>query len=364
MKIARIIEVLESAAPPSLQESYDNAGLLIGSPDDEVNSALITLDVTEEVVNEAFAAGCGLIIAHHPLIFKGIKKIGNRNPVERMVSACIRNNIAVYAIHTNLDNVLNGVNKVICEKIGLRNLSVLEPKSQQLRKLVTFCPKAHEEKVREAIFNAGAGHIGNYDSCSFNLNGEGTFRGLEGANPFVGEVNKIHFENEVRIETIFPVYQQQQILKALLSAHSYEEVAYDIYNLENEYNKVGAGMLGTLEFPEPTHQFLERLKSIFGVKCLRHTRIISDNVQKIAVCGGSGSFLINSAIRRNADIFITGDVKYHDFFEADGKILIADIGHFESEQFTTELIRDILSEKFPNFAARISKVNTNPVFYL
>lgn len=364
MKIAWIIEALEAVAPPSLQESYDNAGLLIGSPDDEVNSALITLDVTEDVVSEAIGSSCGLIIAHHPLIFKGIKKIGNRNPVERMVTACIRNNIAVYAIHTNLDNVPDGVNKVICDKIGVKNQSILEPKMEQLRKLVTFCPTDHAEKIRQSIFDAGAGHIGNYDSCSFNIDGQGTFRGLEGANPFVGEAYRIHFENEVRIETIFPVFKERQILKALLSAHPYEEVAYDVYSLENEYNKVGAGMFGVLESPEPTHNFLERLKSIFDVKCLRHTRIISDTVQRIAVCGGSGSFLINRAIARNADVFITGDIKYHDFFDADGKILIADIGHFESEQFTTELIRDVLSEKFPTFAARISKINTNPVFYL
>lgn len=364
MKISEIATALENFAPLNLQESYDNAGLIIGSPADEVNGAIIALDVTEEVIDEAIQQNCNLIIAHHPLIFKGIKKIGSKHPVERMVTRCIKNDLAVYAAHTNLDNVEFGVNKMICDKIGLTQTSILAPKSQLLRKLVAFCPEDHARKVREAMFAAGAGHIGNYDNCSFNSTGQGSFRALEGAKPFVGNLNSIHFEKEVRIETVFPVYRQAETLKALTLSHPYEEVAYDIYPIENEFNKVGAGMIGNLDQPVKTIDFLNNLKELFGVKCLRHTRIISEKVQSVAVCGGSGSFLTGAAIARQADIFITGDVKYHEFFDADGKILIADIGHFESEQFTTEVIKNILSEKFPTFAARISMVNTNPVFYL
>lgn len=364
MKISDIAGALESFAPLYLQESYDNAGLIIGSPSDDVTSAIIALDVTEEVIDEAVEQNCKLIIAHHPLIFKGIKKIGTKHPVERMITRCIKNGIAIYAVHTNLDNVHHGVNKMICDKIRLTATSILAPKAQLLRKLVTFCPDEHAQKVRESLFETGAGHIGNYDSCSFNTSGQGTFRALDGASPFVGNLNSLHFENEIRIEMIFPVYRQPEILNALFSSHPYEEVAYDIYTLENEYKQVGAGMIGKLPEPAKTIDFLTNLKEIFDAKCVRHTRILTDMVQTIAVCGGSGSFLTGQAFARQADVFITGDVKYHEFFDADGKILLADIGHFESEQFTTEVIKNVLLKKFPTFAARITQVKTNPVFYL
>jgi dinuclear metal center YbgI/SA1388 family protein len=364
MKIIEITKALESFAPLFLQESYDNAGLIIGDPETEIDNALISLDVTDEVIEEAISMKCGLVISHHPLIFKGLKRLNANSPIERMVTKCIKHDIAVYAAHTNLDNVQQGVNKIICEKIGLENVRVLEPKAGLLRKLVTFCPDEHAQKVLSAIFEAGAGHIGNYDSCSFNVSGKGSFRALEDANPFVGNVNAMHFENEQRIETIFPVYLQNKILNALFAAHPYEEVAYDVYPLENDFNKTGAGMIGKLPSAEPAADFLLRMKHVFDVQCLRHTRLTKDNVQTVAVCGGSGSFLTGKAIAAGADVFVTGDVKYHEFFDADGKILLADLGHYESEQFTCELIKSILLEKFPNFAALISAVNTNPVSYL
>lgn len=364
MKIVELTKTLESFAPLFLQESYDNSGLLIGDPETKVSRALICLDVTDEVIEEAITKKCGLIISHHPLIFKGLKRLTGNSPIERMVTRCIKHDIAVYAAHTNLDNVQQGVNKIICEKIGLEDVKVLDPKAGLLRKLVTFCPDDHAQKVLSAIFKAGAGHIGNYDSCSFNLSGKGSFRALEGANPFVGNVNTMHFENEQRIETIFPVYLQNKILKALFAAHPYEEVAYDVYPLENDFDKTGAGMIGKLKSAEPAADFLLRLKHAFDVKCLRHTRLTKDKLQTVAVCGGSGSFLTGKAIAAGADVFVTGDVKYHEFFDADGKILLADLGHYESEQFTCELIKSVLLKKFPNFAALISMVNTNPVSYL
>lgn len=364
MKILELTKTLESFAPLFLQESYDNSGLLIGDPETEVSRALICLDVTDEVIEEAITKKCGLIISHHPLIFKGLKRLTGNSPIERMVTRCIKHDIAVYAAHTNLDNVQQGVNKIICEKIGLEDVKVLDPKAGLLRKLVTFCPDDHAQKVLSAIFKAGAGHIGNYDSCSFNLSGKGSFRALEGANPFVGNMNTMHFENEQRIETIFPVYLQNKILKALFAAHPYEEVAYDVYPLENDFDKTGAGMIGKLKSAEPAADFLLRIKHAFDVKCLRHTRLTKDKLQTVAVCGGSGSFLTGKAIAAGADVFVTGDVKYHEFFDADGKILLADLGHYESEQFTCELIKSVLLKKFPNFAALISMVNTNPVSYL
>ncbi len=364
MTIKELTSKIEEFAPLALQEGYDNAGLIIGEPETTITGALITVDVTEEVIAEAIQKKCNLIIAHHPLIFSGIKKLNNKNPVERMVTSSIKNNIAIYAAHTNLDNVAQGVNAAIAEKLGLVNTSILAPIENLLKKLVTFCPMDHAQQVRDAIFNAGAGHIGNYDSCSFNTSGEGTFRAMEGAAPFVGEVKKLHFEKEVRIETIFPEYLKSKVIAVLLQAHPYEEVAYDIYPVENQFGNVGAGMIGELEVEENTRDFLTRIKQIFKTGCVRHTKIINEKLFRVAVCGGSGSFLVQNAIAAGADIFITGDMKYHEFFDAGNKIVIADVGHYESEQFSKELLMNIINKKSSTFAARISEVNTNPISYL
>ena len=364
MTIKELTSKIEEFAPLALQEGYDNAGLIIGEPETTITGALITVDVTEEVIAEAIQKKCNLIIAHHPLIFSGIKKLNNKNPVERMVTSSIKNNIAIYAAHTNLDNVAQGVNAAIAKKLGLVNTSILAPKENLLKKLVTFCPVGHALQVRNAVFGAGAGHIGNYDSCSFNTSGEGTFRAMEGADPFVGEVKKLHFEKEVRIETIFPGYQKNKVIAALIQAHPYEGVAYDIYPVENQFGNVGAGMIGELKVEENTMGFLLRIKQIFKTGCVKHTKIINEKLSKVAVCGGSGSFLVQDAIAAGADIFITGDMKYHEFFDAGNKIVIADVGHYESEQFSKELLMNIINKKSPTFAARISETNTNPISYL
>ena len=364
MKLKNIITKLEEFAHPALQESYDNPGLLIGDRDQEISGVLITLDVTEAVLEEAAQKSCNLIVAHHPVIFKGLKSITGKNFVERIVKIAIKNDIAIYAIHTNLDNVKHGVNGNLAQKLGLTNTRILAPQKEMLRKLATFCPTEHADAVREAMFSAGAGHIGNYDSCSFNAEGKGTFRGSEDTNPFVGEKGKLHFEQEIRIEIIYPVYLENKIISSMIQAHPYEEVAYDIYPLANEFAETGAGMIGELDKPIDPLQFLEFVKSLTGTPCIRHSEIIKKPVQKIAVCGGAGSFLIGDAIRAGADMFITGDVKYHDFFEADGKLIIADIGHYESEQFAKDLILSILIENFSNFAVLISETRTNSVNYL
>ena len=364
MIIREIITYLESVAPPAYQESYDNAGLIIGDPEMIITSAMITLDVTEAVIDEAIEAGCELIIAHHPILFKGVKRLNGNTYVERCVIKAIKNDIAIYAAHTNLDSVIGGVNARICEKIGLTNLSILAPAKDQLLKLVTFVPDDHLDKVREALFNAGAGAIGNYDKCSFGTSGTGTFRGGEDSNPYVGEVGKLHFENETRLETIIPRHLKNNVLNILLKTHPYEEVAYDIYPLENTLQQVGSGMIGELPGAEHEIDFLSRLLQIFGCKSIRHTYLLGNSVKKVAVCGGSGSFLLSAAIKAGADVFVTADMKYHEFFDAEEKIVIADIGHYESEQFTRELFYEILIKKFPNFALRLSEVKTNPVLYL
>lgn len=361
MKIKDITDYLEDLAPLSLQESYDNSGLLIGLYETIVNKVLITLDVTEEVIDEAITEKCELIIAHHPLIFKGIKRLNSNNLTERLVVKLIKADIAVYAIHTNLDNVKPGVNEMLASKLGLTNTKILVPQTGNLQKLVIFCPVAHADKVREAMFEAGAGHIGNYDSCSYNLDGKGTFRALEGADPFVGEKGKLHFENEVRIESIAPKFKMKKIIQEMVEAHPYEEVAYDIYPLENVNLNTGAGMIGELEIESDAKDFLGYVKKTLGTKAIKFSPLIKRKVKKIAVCGGSGAFLISAAHGAGADVFITGDVKYHDFFEFHGQMTIVDAGHYETEQFTKELICSKLKEKFPTFALLISKINTNPV---
>ncbi|MCW3788262.1 Nif3-like dinuclear metal center hexameric protein [Plebeiibacterium sediminum] len=364
MQIKQITQILEEFAPPALQESYDNAGLIIGNNNDEVSGVLITLDVTEEVIDEAIELGYNMIVSHHPVVMGGIKRFNGNNYVERCVIKAIQNKIAIYSSHTNADSVINGVNGKICEKLGLTNCKILDPKNGNLLKLVTFVPDDHAEVVRNAIFNAGAGHIGNYDSCSFNATGEGTFRANEGANPFVGEVGELHIEKEIRVETIFPSYLKGKVVNALIQSHPYEEVAYDIYPLSNQWLEAGSGMYGELESPEDEMSFLKRVKEIFGCGSLKFTNILNKPIKKVAVCGGSGSFLLGKAKAVGADIFITGDFKYHQFFDAENEIIIADIGHFESEQFTKEVFFEILTKKIPNFAVRLSKVNTNPIKYL
>ena len=363
VKIKEIANCFETTAPSALQQSSDNTGLLVGDPDAEVDSALITLDVTVEVVEEAIQHKCGLIISHHPLIYSGLKKLTGRNNTERAVIKAIKNDVAVYAAHTNIDSAKGGVSAKICEKLGLINTRVLQPVSGQLKKLVTFIPFDAAEKVREAVFAAGAGHIGNYDWCGYNIEGTGSFRGDALTNPFVGERGKVHFEKEIRFETIFPGWLQSGIVQALLAAHPYEEVAYDIYPLENQLENAGMGMVGELPLPVNEQEFLNTLKTVFGCGCIKHTALKGENVSKVAVCGGAGSSMLKEALKAKADFFVSADFKYHQFFDAEGKIVIADIGHFESEQFTKELFYEVLVKNFPKFAVRISEVNTNPVFY-
>jgi dinuclear metal center YbgI/SA1388 family protein len=364
LKIKDILTEIEKFAPLPLQENYDNSGLIIGNADNSFTGALLTIDVTEPVIEEAVQKGVNLIIAHHPIIFTAKKKITGQNFIERTIIQAIKNDIAIYAAHTNLDNLLDGVNRKIGEKLNLKNCRILDPLKNQLKKLVTFIPLSHADQVRMAIFEAGAGHIGNYDSCSYNIQGKGSFRALEGSNPFTGKPGQVHFEDETRFETIFPAVLQNKVIQALAQSHPYEEVAYDIYPLENEYRKFGAGMIGELDKPVPEIDFLNQLKTIFHTKVIKHTPLLGKNISKIAFCGGSGSFLLEKAIRQNADIFISSDFKYHQYFDAENKIIIADIGHYESEQFTKELFYDILIKKISNFALYFSEVNTNPVHYL
>lgn len=364
MKLSELTAYLESLAPLAYQEDYDNCGLIVGYPDMEITQALVSLDCTEGVVDEAIASGCQVIISHHPIVFKGLKKFNGKTYVERVVQKAIKNDIAIYAIHTNLDHIATGVNARICETLGLTNYRILAPKTSLLKKLVTFVPVSHAEAVRIALFRAGAGHIGNYSDCSFNTEGTGTFKAGENTQPFVGEIDKVQYEPETRIETIYPVNLESKVLKALFTEHPYEEVAYDLYPVTNPYGNVGSGMVGELTEPMDETSFLQMVKHKMKADVIRYTNLRNKPVKTVAVCGGSGSFLLKQAIGAGADVFITADFKYHEFFDAEEKLVIADIGHFESEQFTQNLLVEIINKKFVNFAVRLTGVSTNPIKYL
>jgi len=359
-----VISYLESVAPPSYQESYDNAQLLVGNPTEKITGILCTLDVTEEVVTEAVNKGCNLIVAHHPIIFKGLKSLTGKNYVERTVIKAIQAQVAIYAIHTNLDHVIHGVNAKIAEKIGLKSLQILSPKKDVLTKLVTFAPQEDTERIINSLFAAGAGKIGNYKNCSFRVAGKGTFLPLENALPALGQVGKLEEVPENRIEVMFPTHLQGQIVATLKQTHPYEEVAYYLHQIVNENQEVGAGMFGELEVEMEEKNFFAHLKKQMNLQVVKHTRFLGKPIKKVALCGGAGIFLLGDAKRSGADIFITSDVKYHEFFDADGKLVLADIGHYESEFFTKELLMDILSQKFSNIALYLSNVVTNPISYL
>jgi dinuclear metal center YbgI/SA1388 family protein len=364
MHISDIVHHLESLAPPAYQEHYDNAGLLTGNGNTECTGVLTTLDATEEVIMEAVARGCNLIVAHHPIIFGGLKRLTGKNYVERAVIAAIKNDIAIYSIHTNLDNmVAGGVNGRIADKLGLEGRRVLLPRESTLRKLYCFVPVDHLEAVRSAILAVGAGHIGNYSECSYSVEGTGTFKGGEGSQPFVGHPGTRHMEKEARLEIVLPAHLSGPAIQAMIAAHPYEEVAYDLVSLANTYPGIGAGLTGELGEEMEERAFLEKLMGVFGVPVVRHTRLTGRPIKKVAVCGGAGSFLISNALSFGANIYITSDVKYHEFFDANDQLIVADIGHFESEQFTIDLLFDILREKFRNFAVLKSGVKTNPVEY-
>ncbi len=361
MKLNKIIECLEKWAPLSLQEEYDNTGLIIGNNQNEIKGVLVTLDCTEDVINEAIKKKCNLIISHHPLIFRPIKKITGSNYVERSILKAIENSIAIYSIHTNLDNIISGVNSKIAEKIELKNVKILNKKSNILSKIEFYVPKDYKENILKKLFKIGAGKIGNYDSCSFQVEGLGTFRPNNNASPFIGKNDKFQKSNEVKVELVFHNHLEKELIRCLKESHPYDEVAFYITKINNKSEMVGSGIIGNLKID--SNNLLKKLKNIFKTKIIKHTTLNKNKVSKIAICGGSGSILIDNAIKNGADVYITSDLKYHDFFEGDNKMLIVDIGHYESEQFTKELIFEYLNKKLVNIAIHLSKVNSNPIRY-
>jgi dinuclear metal center YbgI/SA1388 family protein len=363
MIIKHIIDTLEELAPLNYAEDFDNVGLLVGNANNKVSGILVTLDTLENVVDEAIAKKCNLIISFHPIIFGGLKKITGSNYVQRVVIKAIKNDIAIYSMHTALDNSNKGVNAKICEVLGLQNTSILIPQTGTIRKLTTYVPKENADALKTALFHAGAGNIGNYSNCSFTVDGSGSYQANEGANPHLGKIGETHYEDESQISITYGRANEQKILKALFNNHPYEEVAYELQTLENKNQNIGMGMVGILEKSMGEEEFFEFLKEKMHVSCIRHSDFLGKKIKKVAVLGGSGSFAISAAIAANADVFVTSDLKYHQFYEAEDKILLADIGHYETEQFTKNLLVDYLTKKIPNFAISLSESKTNPIKY-
>jgi dinuclear metal center YbgI/SA1388 family protein len=363
MTVKSVAQILEELAPLEHAEDFDNVGLLVGDSAMEISGILVTLDTLESVVDEAIAKDCNLIVSFHPIIFKGLKKITGKNYVERTVLKAIQNNIAVYAIHTALDNSSNGVNAKICEVLGLGDTQILIPKKDTIRKLTTYIPSAVADDLKEKLFKAGAGNIGNYSNCSFALEGTGSYKAGANSNPTIGEIGKTHFEKETMINVTYLKSSESNVLNALMKHHPYEEIAYEVYSLENQNQHIGMGMIGELKEAIPELSFLRHLKKTMGAQVVRHSVLRNKPVKKVAVLGGSGAFAIGAAKAAGADVFVTADVKYHQFYEAENKMVIADIGHFETEQFTKNLLVDYLTKKIPNFAIHLSESITNPIKY-
>lgn len=363
MIVKEVTNIIEELAPLAYAESFDNVGLLVGDSKMEVTGILVTLDTLENVVDEAISKKHNLIVSFHPIIFSGLKKLTGANYVERTVLKAIKHNIAIYSMHTALDNVPNGVNGKICEVLGLINTKILIPQKDTIKKLVTYVPETNANQLKEALFKAGAGNIGNYSNCSFSTEGNGSYQAGEKANPVKGEIGKTHFEKENQLHLTFSKSKEKSVLQALFNNHPYEEVAYEVTTLENTNQNIGMGMVGELEKTIDEHHFLQFLKEKMNVSCIRHSKLSGNQIKKIAVLGGSGSFAIGAAKAVNADVFITADLKYHQFYEAEGKIVLADIGHFETEQFTKNLLVDYLTKKIPNFATSLSESITNPIKY-
>lgn len=358
-----LIKYLEHWAPKSYQESYDNSGLICGNPKQNITGIIVSLDCIESTIEEAIKKDCNVVVAHHPIVFKGLKQFTGKNYIERTVIKAIKHDVAIYAIHTNLDSVETGVNKKFADQLNLVNTKILRPKLNQLVQLTTYVPNAGLDNLRNALFQVGLGEIGNYKECSFTSDGIGSFKPTANANPTIGSINERHYEGESKLELIFPAHLQNLAISTLKKHHPYEEVAFQLYSILNNNQTVGSGMIGELETEMATIDFLEFVKRSFNVGCIKHTKLISDTIKKVAICGGSGSFLLGDAKRQNADIFITGDFKYHEFFDAEDQIVIADIGHYESEYLTIDLIVDKIKEKSCNFAVYGSELNTNPVNY-
>ena len=363
MKIKEITNILSEWAPLTYAEEFDNVGLLVGNENATCQQAMITHDVSEEVVEEAILNKCELIICFHPIIFSGLKSITGKNYVEKTVIKAIENKIAIYAIHTALDNHRYGISYQLGKTLGLVNQQILIPKTDTLLHLNTYVPGDHKETVLAALHAAGAGELGNYSETSFSVTGQGSYKGNELSQPAIGEKNKSTTTTEEKLSLIVPQHSKNKVIKALMDTHPYESIAYELTATLNSNPTLGMGSVGELPEVMPSMTFLTHMKKTLGVPFIRHSISTKKEIKKVAVLGGSGSFCIDAAIRNGADALVTADLKYHDFFKVENDLLLVDAGHYETEHFTKKLIHEYLTKKMPNFAFTLSEVNTNPVKY-
>ncbi|MBI4536287.1 MAG: Nif3-like dinuclear metal center hexameric protein [Ignavibacteriae bacterium] len=368
MTVREIQDVIEHWAPREIAWGQDNVGLQIGNPASRLLGILIALDVTEKIITEARRHRANLIISHHPLLFKAPRSITPRNQVGRCIDALVKSGIALYSAHTNLDFAHGGTSWAIAEALGLTAVDFLYKPYKVQRKIVTFVPTDHVDRVAVAMAEAGAGRIGNYDNCSFRMLGTGTFKANERANPVVGSKNVLEKVAETRLEMVVDQWLVPGVLKALKQAHPYEEVAHDVYPTENESDAFGMGIIGMLVRPMTLKSLLALIKKKLGARALRCTGSLNHKVSRIAACGGSGSELLDEAVRARADAFITADVKYHTFHDANGRIALIDAGHYETEHLVVQTMAKKLAQEMrrmrihvPVFASRTS---TNPIVYV
>ena len=366
MTVQDVATALEAWAPPGSKLSYDNVGLQVGDPNRAVTTVLIALDLTPAVVDEAEAMGADLIVTHHPLLFKPLKRLGPTDFVSGLAYRLAQLGIAYYAIHTNLDAAPDGVSFALAEHLGLESVRFLDGMRDSLAKLVTFVPASHADAVRAALAEAGAGRIGDYTACSFSSSGTGRFRPGAGTDPFSGTPGALESVDEVRLEVEVARWDVARIVRALLQAHPYEEVAYDVYHVEQSATRAGLGAVGTLATPEPLRDFLRRVSDRLDAASLRYVGDDDALIETVAVCGGSGSSLIAQARAAGADAYVTADVTYHTFFEPlslDGtpQLALIDAGHYETEWITERLLTDWLAAQFEGLSVRATAHRTSPM---
>lgn len=364
-KIKEVLQAMDAICSESIQESWDNSGLQWGDDSETVKGVIVSLDVTMDVINEAIDCGCNLIIAHHPLIFGPLKQVRkNGTEVERLAYHCIQNSIAVYAAHTNWDKVAQGVSWVMAKRIGLLNEEILQPEKDGLCNLKVMGTPRDIAEIRKAWFNAGIGNVGEYSNCSFTTDGWGTFEPSESANPSVGEKNKTEFLRENAIEILCTKKDVSKALAIATETSSYETIAHSIIPLKNTNDTLGFGCIGELKEALSLSDFLALCKEKYACKVVRYNPSEKiKNIKTVAVCGGSAIDFLPTAIARKADAYITADVKYHQFMLADDALTLVDVGHYESEIWAMEYLTHLISEKFHNFAIRLTTINTNSVRY-
>ena len=362
MTVGDLCGWLEQRAPLRFQEDYDNSGLLVGQRSWTVTGVLCCLDADEAVVHEAVARGCNVVLSHHPIVFKGLKRLTGATAVERTVALALKHNVALYAGHTNWDSIQGGVSFSLAQRLGLVAPRIMMPRGGELLNLVVYVPAEHASPVAEAAFGAGAGRIGAYDECHFSGSGTGTFRPLDGAQPFVGQIGVREVADEHRLEFVLPKHRKSAVQQAVWAAHPYEEVAHSWISLDNSWSEVGYGAVGNLPEPIRLGDFLAVCAAQLGAESVRYSTSSLDRiVQRIAVCGGSGAEFAGAAAAAGADAYVTGDLKYHGFQDPPGGLVLVDVGHGESERPFIDDWAELIRSEFVTFAVLISETDNRPV---